>query len=541
MVAEELRERRCAIFAYDAYKTTVSRPRPLPDDWENHQHSTGTWLHRSLESHPWRVATSDAADLAYVDVDFSSLCRPVRKEDRRGWVPQRQMWNALHKRDMPFMSSLLLPKAVVRQQQACANPWGPERLPPNVIQLHEYHSLDELQGGVAFTQELISPFVISRPDWLTGLTEPPASVVVGWRTRKLLIFAGHVPKLTNRPHRYLLWRQLHNDRRVTTQSHSINCTIGQFSDCSLGRELLATRGVLYFQTVCQSYCEAPTRWSGHLLAGQTACAPKASRPPALMELRQRFERSCRPLIPGKLYGAWTTRHRLRPDYARELPHYHRDSSQVWSYETYLKQVMGHRFCLVAMGDKPGTPKITEMIAVGGAGGCIPVIVLPGAGPNSMQMSMLPYVRWLDYCTIAYLVPSAVAEINLKPILKRLSQVSKEEAERKREALRAVRDAFVMRKNSSVDAPAAAEFLLGELCDLARAYRDKRSNAATRARAQFSVSGFHLMEPGNPTRRHLSFASSRDACTLGSTDAIENETKRGPRITLPLGPDANWFT
>ena len=380
------------------------------------------------------------------------------------------------------MSALPLTKAVVRQQQACAYPWGPGGLPSNVIHLHEYHTLDELRSGVAFTQELISPFVISKPDFLTGLVEPPASVLVGWRARKLLVFAGHVPKLTNRPHRYLLWRQLHNDRRVTTQSHSINCIIGQFADCSQGEEALATRDVLYFQTVCHPYCQAPTLWSGNVLAGQRACVPKSSGPPALKDLRLRFESSCRPLIPGKWYGDWTTRHRLRPDYARELPHYDRDSSQAWTYESYLKQVMGHRFCLVAMGDKPGTPKITEMIAVGGAGGCIPVIVLPGTGPNSMMMNILPYVRWLDYCTIAYLVPSAVAETNLRPILKRLSQVSKEEGERKHEALRAVRDAFVMRRNSSVDAPSAAEFLLGELCDLGRAYRAKRGNAGPRAHA-----------------------------------------------------------
>ena len=310
--------------------------------------STATWLHRSLESHPWRLATPEAADLAYVDVDFSSLCRPVRNEERRGWVPQRQMWKALHKRDAPFMSALPLTKAVVRQQQACAYPWGPGGLPSNVIHLHEYHTLDELRSGVAFTQELISPFVISKPDFLTGLVEPPASVLVGWRARKLLVFAGHVPKLTNRPHRYLLWRQLHNDRRVTTQSHSINCTIGQFADCSQGEETLATRDVFYFQTVCHPYCQAPTLWSGNVLAGQRACVPKSSGPPALKDLRLRFESSCRPLIPGKWYGDWTTRHRLRPDYARELPHYDRDSSQAWTYESYLTQVLGHRFCLVAL-------------------------------------------------------------------------------------------------------------------------------------------------------------------------------------------------
>ena len=75
-------------------------------------------------------------------------------------------------------------------------------------------------------------------------------------------------------------------------------------------------------------------------------------------------------------------------------------------------------------------------------------------------------------------------------------------------------------------------------------------AAMRARehalARLSVSGFHLLEPGNPTRRHLSVASGRDACTLGSTESIENETtavaaRRGPRVAMPLVSDLNWFS
>ena len=36
--------------------------------------------------------------------------------------------------------------------------------------------------------------------------------------------------------------------------------------------------------------------------------------------------------------------------------------------------MAHKYCLVVPGDFPGTPKIAEMLALGGAGGCIPVFV-----------------------------------------------------------------------------------------------------------------------------------------------------------------------
>ena len=70
----------------------------------------------------------------------------------------------------------------------------------------------------------------------------------------------------------------------------------------------------------------------------------------------------------------------------------------WSKETYLQHAMSHRFCLVAQGDFVGTPKITEMIAVGAAGGCIPVIVLPAKSAASILLT-LPYVRWVNYCWV----------------------------------------------------------------------------------------------------------------------------------------------
>ena len=38
--------------------------------------------------------------------------------------------------------------------------------------------------------------------------------------------------------------------------------------------------------------------------------------------------------------------------------------------------MQHRFCAVAPGDTWSTKKIAEVVAIGGAGGCIPLIVVP---------------------------------------------------------------------------------------------------------------------------------------------------------------------
>ena len=44
-----------------------------------------------------------------------------------------------------------------------------------------------------------------------------------------------------------------------------------------------------------------------------------------------------------------------------------------------------------------TPKLAEAMAMGGAGGPIPVLVLPSKATDA---SGLPYSSWLDYCEAA---------------------------------------------------------------------------------------------------------------------------------------------
>lgn len=46
-------------------------------------------------------------------------------------------------------------------------------------------------------------------------------------------------------------------------------------------------------------------------------------------------------------------------------------------QEYFANAMGHRFCLAAPGDFVSTPKITEYVAMGAAGGCLPLMVLAG--------------------------------------------------------------------------------------------------------------------------------------------------------------------
>ena len=129
--------------------------------------------------------------------------------------------------------------------------------------------------------------------------------------------------------------------------------------------------------------------------------------------------------------------------------------------------MGHRFCVAAPGDFVSTPKITEYVAMGAAGGCLPLLVIKGAPEKT-----LPYTRWLDWCSIAFIISDATARTSMASVLRKLQLVSAEEAAAKRVALLAVRDAFVWRAPTldPVAQPSAPDFLLGELCDAARSWR-----------------------------------------------------------------------
>ena len=93
-----------------------------------------------------------------------------------------------------------------------------------------------------------------------------------------------------------------------------------------------------------------------------------------------------------------------------------------------------------------------------------MLVLAGAPART-----LPYTRWLDWCSIAFIVSDSNARRDMKSVLEKLEKVTAAEAAAKRAALLAVRDAFVFRPpESGPDArPSAADFLLGELCDAAR--------------------------------------------------------------------------
>ena len=73
--------------------------------------------------------------------------------------------------------------------------------------------------------------------------------------------------------------------------------------------------------------------------------------------------------------------------------------------------MQHRFFLVAPGDFVTTPKLAEAVAMGGAGGPIPVLVLPGGARDARAF---PYSSWIDYCEVAFVVSARTATGTVTP-------------------------------------------------------------------------------------------------------------------------------
>ena len=194
-------------------------------------------------------------------------------------------------------------------------------------------------------------------------------------------------------------------------------------------------------------------------------------------------------ISGLVALKKTCRHYKHINFEEELPDMARSAVNLPS-TAYFQHAMGHKFCVAAPGDFVSTPKITEYVAMGAAGGCLPLLVVKGPPEKT-----LPYTRWLDWCSIAYIVSDVTARTQMASVLRKLEGVSATEAEAKRRALLEVcshshdgqfplrvtpsalhvpqvRDAFVWRAPAErpLESPSAVDFLLGDLCDAARSAR-----------------------------------------------------------------------
>lgn len=482
---------RCRVFALDVPLATGLELHGAytPCEWPHNQFAADADLHHHLAQHgwqhPWLVSDAASADAIVItghgfdrwcvaqtllrnrileaqtqyqnsELRDGNLCAGsshveacgaphtavCKRAGRlfRSEVAKRQLWERMH--DAADALNSTAPRVVTNLNNECPPPWmGTKRsVPSDTIML-----VDRARRA----QDGVVPFVLSRPAWLLGDAPVPADFVprAPWAMRTLLFFAGHVPKLYVSSTRYLLWRAWRRDPRVSVFTKDIACAL-----------------------TAHSICREPERWASE---AATFCQRDCGTTRACKSGAAAMQREC------KFYKKVPWDDEL-PDVAR--------TNRALNRSAYLRAAMNHRYCVVAPGDYPSTPKITEFVAVGAAGGCLPVVVVPSPARDGARRQ-LPYAStWLDYCDIAFLIPeSAVGNSSeMRVILDRLAAVSPAEAARKRRALRHVRDAFVTRPTATPDGagaraarPTASDFLLHEACALARRRSATRVGVAGR--------------------------------------------------------------
>ena len=455
--------------------------------WESDPFSMELHLQRAVARSPWRVTRAGDADLIYVAANLSLTCAQYKTFlAGRLWDQiETTLWRK-NESAADGTAAASTPKAVSLQylghctfhyRSSVLRHYNP---PADTILLVDKMASTPRAGLV------VAPFAITQPTWLTeGRASTPHPTL--WANRPLLFFGGHVPKLYVSTLRYKLWRQLRNEPRVTTQSLSLPCSVGSYSICTLP-DLRAPRGTPpgqpadFYATFCHAACNASRKDSSHAHAthqllqrtayyahGQFKSHQASCAGSWRMTAQQAADEVRRICVP----------YRSLVDYASELPDMQRDRARSGSRADFLAAAARHRFCLIAQGDPGNTAKIGETVALGAAGGCIPLFVLREPDVRRRRSSLAPrphdFLRdypyastWLDYCTIAYFVTDHAARTNMSRVLAWLDSRPAAEVDDKRRALRAVRPAFVLRPDASATRPSAAEFALSEACHKARA-------------------------------------------------------------------------
>jgi hypothetical protein len=455
-------QQACRVYLHDpaAAAGYVIPSRYKPKDWQYDKYAQELWLREALlAGHPWRVSSPGEADLILIATDFSMLCVAHKMQAARhlwqlvlndtilcnGTSTGRGLFGS---RGEPHCHSSAAPKLLPLTDADCMPPWhgwssftGPPSKPPHdfLFLFDHKRATDRLRVPAEDgpSRMIVSPAVVARPAWLTGESTSSMPKLRPWSARKLLFFAGHIPKLYINKMRYRLWVQLHDVPGVTCVSSSVACTVGAYEVCSSPNRI---------ETEHTTFCES-NGWR---------CRVRDAGPPCAAKTPRMLRNHCRSYKGIN----WTTVAAAARRDSRTLPHHE-----------YLALAHEHRFCLAAPGDFVSTPKISEFIAIGAVGGCIPVIVVP----DEDVRRMLPYADTLNYCAIAFLVRRSAATTQLTHVLSRLANVSAEDAAAKTLALRRARDAFVWRTAGGVS---AVDHILSAACTAARNMRRRRDDAAT---------------------------------------------------------------
>ena len=216
---------RCKLFLHDVTNQLASNSSGglellrTPNDWSELQYSTEDALLRVLQGSPWLVKDPRNADAIFVVTRRSMLCRKaLTDQSNKARVRLSIFSDALWRGALthPTIATVAVPRVVSVQDHVCRPPPGSRTRRHDVIQLVEMVDLTRnplllpprSPGGPGVVHQLPTPFVTpSRPSWLLASNSSVPSAIP-WSARKLLFFAGHVPKLINSRVRYFIWRQV---------------------------------------------------------------------------------------------------------------------------------------------------------------------------------------------------------------------------------------------------------------------------------------------------------------------------------------------
>ena len=453
---------RCSVYVVDVEPAVgyVLPERYRPHGWETNKYSAELWLRRAVEDHPWRVRHPSQADVVLLSANFSLYCSAGKS------FTGRSVWKGLvNLLGDPAGSSADCKgckpikglrsgtaKFITLTNNECTAPWTGAVRPKDIFAV-----TDQKPGSFG----VLSPFVVAQPDWLTarpgGTLGASLSAAgpsrVPWAARELLFFLGHVPKLYIDPTRYHIWRQVRQLPNVTALSGTLNCSVGQFSACRVVDRLSDEQLRSYCYDYCRTHAEDGASVKRVEEAGKQLAHKLAKRDGSEQSAQVRMR--CKSRSSLRRYCKSHT----GVDFASELPDMAAAARKLPQHK-YYQLAMSHRFCVAAPGDFVSTPKITEFVALGAAGGCLPVLVIRGEAHNT-----LPYMRWLDWCEVGYLVNASRATRHMDDVVGALRAVTAAEAAAKYAALREVVDAFVWRPPAlrPLETPSAPDFILAEAC------------------------------------------------------------------------------
>lgn len=414
--------------------------------WDGVQYSGDLWMQRALVSHPWVVTSVARADLVLLSSNLSLACNVLQLwrngKGQTAWGATSQGYPDVPLPDPQRMRlrwlNSSLARTAVRPPIAVQLNTGCEKSSfwdANLLRL-----TDSFFGAdLDHQRSALVPYVLSRPQMARG-SDMLRSVTLGlprWSERLLIHFVGHVPKFYISTTRMLIWTQISREPDVTARSHTVRCHLAPFTICDHPERL-----DVEFKTYCAPYCGG---------IGTTPSNPCRRRNANLLK------KDC---ARFRQYGVNATRHlnQLNANRTRQSGHL--------PYDSWLREAAAHRFCVVARGDHPGTPKLADFVLLGAAGGCIPLVVVPTQFARGKPTPALPYGRWIDWCSAAVIVSETTAEKNFSgKVLPRLRAMSEREAAQKQRALDTIRDAFYWRVEAG--RPSGADYALAEACVLAR--------------------------------------------------------------------------